>query len=341
MSSSKLHIQRSLPASGWDTEAVVVVVCVTLSFYNCIELLVLVLTGFRQWRGLYFFSLVIASAGVIPYCLGFLLEYFHLLVFWASMLFSSIGWTMLITGQAFVLYSRLGLIVTDAKVLKAVKWMIIIDALVFHSGTTIIQYGTAYGSHKSSFLHALYYMEKIQMTGFTVQEFIISGIYLWKTVQLLRMIQREGTRRVMWELLAINVIIILMDIALLVMEYKALRTMERAFKSVIYSVKLKLEFAVLGRLVDLVQSSHRTLSNALADVDSFVDSSVSRSNALNSAPATPTARRKSETVPIWMAKLEGETSHIEQAEMAPQNSIANGKQSPFITRPRNFDECSA
>lgn len=338
MSSSTPHSQRSSPTSGWDTEATIVVVCVTLSFYNCIELLVLVLTSFRQWRGLYFWSLVIASVGVIPYCIGFLLEYFHLLVFWASMLFSSIGWTMLITGQAFVLYSRLGLIVTDTKVLKAVKWMIIIDALVFHSGTTIIQYGTAYGSHRASFTRALYYMEKIQMTGFTVQEFIISGIYLWKTVQLLRMIQREGTRRVMWELFAINVVIILMDIALLAMEYKKLRAMERAFKSVIYSVKLKLEFAVLGRLVDLVQSSQRTLSHALADVGSFIDTSVSRSDI--QAPVPVTARRKSETVPDWMAKLEGQATHVEQAQIAPQGSIANGKQSPFITQPRNFDECS-
>ncbi|KAK5065035.1 hypothetical protein LTR84_000870 [Exophiala bonariae] len=338
MSISTTHTQGFSPTVGWDAEAIIVVVCVTLSFYNCVELLVLVLTSFRQWRGLYFFSLVIASIGVIPYCLGFLLEYFHLLVFWASMLFSSIGWTMLITGQAFVLYSRLGLILTDAKILKGVKWMIIIDAIVFHCGTTIIQYGTAYGSHKASFTHALFYMEKIQMTGFTVQEFIISGIYLWKTVQLLRMIQREGTRRVMWELLTINIVIILMDIALLAMEYKALRAMERAFKSVIYSVKLKLEFAVLGRLVDLVQSSQRTLSNALADVESFVDTSISRSDTQASAPMT--ARRKSETVPDWMAKLEGETSHVEQAQVAPHSSTANGKRSPFITRPRDFDECS-
>lgn len=339
MSNSNPQVQHFSRKSGWDAEAIVVVVCVTLSLYNCMELLVLILTSFREWRGLYFCSLVIASVGVIPYCVGFLLEYFELLVFWASMLFSSVGWTMLITGQAFVLYSRLGLILTDTKILKAVKWMIIIDAIVFHAGTTIIQYGTTYGSHKVAFAHALFYMEKIQMTGFTVQEFIISGIYLWKTVQLLRMIQREGTRRVMWELFAINVIIILMDIALLAMEYRALRAMERAFKSVIYSVKLKLEFAVLGRLVDLVQSSHRTLSNALADVDSFVDTSMSRSNTQASNSAT--ARRKSETtVPDWMAKLEGQTSHVENAQTAQRDSITNIKQSPFITRPRSFDEIS-
>ena len=188
--------------------------------------------------------------------------------------------------------------------------MIILDAVIFHTGTTVIQYGTMYGSEQESFKRALFYMEKIQMTAFTVQEFIISGIYLWQTVQLLKTIQREGTRRVMWELFAINVIIILMDIALLAMEYKALRAMERAFKSVIYSVKLKLEFAVLGRLVDLVQSSKRTLSNTLADVDSFVDTSISRTNTQASMGA---AMHKNGNVPDWMAKLEGQTAHVEHA----------------------------
>jgi len=315
------------------------VVCITLSFYNCIELLVLILTSFRQWHGLYFFSLVIASLGIIPYCLGFLLEYFEFLVFWASMLLSSIGWTMLITGQACVLYSRLGLIVTDAKLLRAVKWMITIDAVALHSGTTIVQYGSELGSRKPSFMDALFYVEKIQMTGFTIQEFIISGIYLWKTVQLLHLIQREGVRRVMWELLSINVIIILMDIALLTLEYNKLRAMERAFKSVIYSVKLKLEFAVLGRLVDLVQSSHRTLSDAFADVNSFVDNSRPLSNTQSSSPVM--TRRKSETVPDWMAKLEGQASQVNKTQIEQRDSKTDIEQRSIITGTRSCDEISA
>ncbi|OQV05748.1 hypothetical protein CLAIMM_10426 [Cladophialophora immunda] len=144
-------------------------------------------------------------------------------------------------------------------------------------------------------------MEKIQMTAFCIQEFIISGIYLWKTVQLLNFVSKEGTRRVMWELFIINAIIILMDIALLSLEYKGLRTMERAFKSFIYSVKLKMEFAVLGKLVNLVQSSTRTLSNALADVDSF--------RTPSSAHSQP-----NDQMPDWMAKLESRPVHVEHVE---------------------------
>ena len=95
--------------NGWTAEAITVLTCLTLSLYNCIELVLIILTTFQTWHGLYFTSLIVATVGIIPYCLGFLLEYFGILVFWASILFSTIGWVMLITGQSFVLYSRLGL----------------------------------------------------------------------------------------------------------------------------------------------------------------------------------------------------------------------------------------
>ncbi|EXJ75488.1 uncharacterized protein A1O5_02184 [Cladophialophora psammophila CBS 110553] len=286
----------------WTAEAIIVVTCMTISLYNCVELLLTILTTFREWHGLYFVSLIVASVGIIPYCLGFILEYFEVLVFWAALMFSTIGWVMMITGQSFVLYSRLGLILQNDRILKGIKWMIITDALIFHTLTTVFQYGQAYGGEKSAFNRALFYMEKIQMTAFCIQEFIISGIYLWKTVQLLNLVSKEGTRRVMWELLTINAIIILMDIALLSLEYKGLRTMERAFKSFIYSVKLKMEFAVLGKLVNLVQSSTRALSNALADVDSF------------RTPSTATHSQQNDQMPDWMAKLESRPIHIEQVQ---------------------------
>ncbi|OQV05749.1 hypothetical protein CLAIMM_10427 [Cladophialophora immunda] len=112
----------------WTAEAIIVVTCMTISLYNCVELLLTILTTFREWHGLYFVSLIVASVGIIPYCLGFLLEYFRILVFWATMMFSTIGWVMMITGQSFVLYSRLGLILQNDRILKGIKWMIITDA---------------------------------------------------------------------------------------------------------------------------------------------------------------------------------------------------------------------
>jgi len=211
---------------------------------------------------------------------------------------------MLITGQSFVLYSRLGLILQNDRILKGVKWMIITDALIFHTLTTIFQYCQAYGGEQNAFDRALFYMEKIQMTAFCIQEFIISGLYLWKTVDLLKLVSRQGTRKVMWELFTINFLIILMDIALLALEYKGLRALERAFKSVIYSIKLKMEFAVLGKLVNLVQSSTRALSATLGDIDSF------------RTPSTAVELPPDDRMPDWLVKVESHPVHIEHAHSA-------------------------
>lgn len=166
-------------------------------------------------------------------------------------------------------------------------------------------------------------MEKIQMTIFCIQEFIISGLYLWKTVALLKVIQKKGTRKVMMELFVINIIIVVGDIALLVLEYSGHRVEERLFKGFVYSVKLKLEFAILSKLVGLVQSSQRTLSNALADVDTFVDASRTTSAAL--IPTAYQPKSTADQMPDWLAKLEDR--HVQHIEHAGTSSEPN----PFIT----------
>ncbi|KAJ9656396.1 hypothetical protein H2198_004974 [Neophaeococcomyces mojaviensis] len=308
----------------WNGESIVVVTAATVSLYNSFELLLMVVSRFKEWRSLLFISLVVASFGVIPYFVGFMMEYFQWTVYWAAMLVSTVGWVLLITGQSVVLYSRLGLILNNPTILKAVKWMIIVDAIIFHIPTTVVQFGKTYGSQQQNFSHALFYIEKIQMTGFCIQEFIISGLYLWKTVELLRIVSKKGTRRVMIELFIINIIIIIGDIALLVLEYSGQRVMERTFKGFVYSVKLKLEFAILSKLVDLVQSSQRNLSHALADVDTFVD--VSRTGTTSTVLSTVQAPRSSNNeLPGWMAKLEERSvPHVEHIE----RKISD----PFITR---------
>ena len=62
-------------------------------------------------------------------------------------------------------------------------------------------------------------------------------------------------KRIMWELLVINVVIIALDIALLVIEYLDLRVVEQTFKGLAYSFKLKMELAILGRLVEIAHTN--------------------------------------------------------------------------------------
>jgi len=55
----------------------------------------------------------------------------------------------------------------------------------------------------------------------------------------------------MHHLIYINVLIILMDITLLCMEYANLYEIQITFKGTLYSIKLRLEFAVLNSLMSL------------------------------------------------------------------------------------------
>jgi hypothetical protein len=61
----------------------------------------------------------------------------------------------------------------------------------------------------------------------------------------------------MHQLVFINIVIILMDMALLSMECASLYLLETVTKGVCYSIKLKLEFAILSRLVKFVGAAQK------------------------------------------------------------------------------------
>jgi hypothetical protein len=235
--------------------AAVVVLSSAISLYNALELLLLIFITFKNWRGLYFWSLLMTSFAVIPYSVGYLVEYFdppHVLV---GDVINNVGWITMVTGQSVVLYSRLHLILHDEKMLRWVKWLIIILPIAFYFPTSVTHYGTY--SDITTFDNAFHVIEKLQMTGFCIQEFIISGLYMREVLRFLKLgITQEGARRTMWELLTINLIIIILDIGLLVTEYLNLSIFEQTFKGVTYSVKLKMELAILGKLVSMAQSGN-------------------------------------------------------------------------------------
>ncbi|EAW11998.1 uncharacterized protein ACLA_007570 [Aspergillus clavatus NRRL 1] len=231
-----------------------------ISFYNVVELVVLVLSTFRRWRGLYFWSLLLSGCfGVVPYSLGFLLKFFTSANSTLSVTMLSIGWWTMVTGQAFVLYSRLHLVLRDERVLRRVLVMIIANVFLLHIPTTVLTYGSNVVDRSPVFVQGYNIMEKLQMTGFTIQEVVISSLYVWETVKLLRLGSDKDKQRIMYQLVGINIIIVLMDMALLGLEYASYYAVQITLKGAIYSLKLKLEFAVLGRLVDVIHGNRRPI----------------------------------------------------------------------------------
>ncbi|KAJ9193230.1 hypothetical protein DTO164E3_6852 [Paecilomyces variotii] len=259
-----------------------------IAWYNAIELIVLLFVTFSQYKGLYFWSLLCSAVvGVVPYSLGFLLKFFNLTsARWLSVTFLTVGWYFMVTGQSIVLYSRLHLVLRNPRVLQRVLFMIIADAIVLHVPTTVVTFGSNFDYDTTAYVRGYNVMEKIQMTGFCLQEFIISGLYIIETVKLLKLNPDKRNRKIMYQLLGINLLIIAMDLGLLLAEYLNFYVIETTLKGAVYSVKLKLEFAVLGKLVHLVHSHGWKPQPASSpnDFPDFVDATRVTSDVTHAAP---------------------------------------------------------
>ncbi|KAJ5508075.1 hypothetical protein N7527_010218 [Penicillium freii] len=263
------------------------IVFTSIALYNAIELLILLFLTFTHYRGLYFWTLLLSVVlGVVPHAIGHLLGFFTLAPLWFSLTLSTVGFYVMVPGQSLVLYSRLHLVVNNNKVLRFVLWLIIIDAIILLIPTTVLTFGTAYAPSPSMII-GYNVMERMQLAWFCAQEILISSIYIVETVKLLRMMPDKDRRRsrIMYELLTINLVIILLDICLLLVEYIGLYSLQTTLKGMVYSIKLKLEFGVLGKLVDLVQT-HRSqpTSSEREEYPGFVDPSQITSDITHAAP---------------------------------------------------------
>lgn len=106
------------------------------------------------------------------------------------------------------------------------------------------------------------------MTLFSVQEIIISAIYLWEVRRFLKVWQ-DNTRKLMYELIIVNILLILLDVALLSVEFVDLYMIETTLKGMVYSIKLKLEIGVLSRMVKIVKvrNEARQINDCEEDID--------------------------------------------------------------------------
>ena len=225
-----------------------------IAWYNCGELILLILIRFKKRKGLYFWSLMITAWAIIIYQIGV----------WGKMVnitrnslitqtLDNIGWVFMVGGNSFILYSRLHLITLNRQMLRLVFWAIVINTILMYIPTTALDYGC--NIHNSGgWCRGYSIMERIQMTMFSIQEFTISGIYLAEAWRYLKTayVPDGRSKRVIYELVCVNVILILLDVALLSVEYVDLYQIEVTLKGLVYSVKAKLELGVLSRLVKIV-----------------------------------------------------------------------------------------
>ncbi|KAK2754033.1 hypothetical protein FQN54_007202, partial [Arachnomyces sp. PD_36] len=234
-----------------------------VAFYNVIELHSLLFYTFKRYQGLYFWSVLVVIWGIMLNGLAVVLEFFgyakntaELMPVLAVLL---IGWYMMATGQAVVLYSRLHLLVHDTKVLRAVLIMIIGTAIILHIPltTVIFMVNNLPADHPVGKVYKVW--EPLQLTCFSLQEMIISTLYIFRTVKMLRLnkgLRDTNVRKTFLRLIYMNVFIMMLDITLIALQYAGYDTLQHFYKPAVYSVKVKVEFAVLNQLIEVTKGQN-------------------------------------------------------------------------------------
>ncbi|OAQ64031.1 hypothetical protein VFPPC_05378 [Pochonia chlamydosporia 170] len=220
---------------------------------NCVEIFILAIHTFKKYTGLYFWSILIANTGTLFFAIANILRLFGLVANFPISVALVLNWWVMVTGQSVVLYSRLHLVTSNRQTIRWVLAMIVTNFFIIHIPVTIVWLGCQLDPGR--FLHLFNVWERVQLSVFTLQEFIISGIYIWEAGHSLKVILanrgQEG-QNVIRQLVLINSLVILFDISLCITEFTGYLYVQTTYQPFIYSLKLKMEFIILNKLIDII-----------------------------------------------------------------------------------------
>lgn len=223
----------------------------TLALYMSALIDVKVFTTFKRRNTIYFWSLLVTSWGIMSHSLGIILKWFVGSCPWyVNTAFASFGWWGMVTGQSLVLYSRLHLVIRSPKILRSVLAMIIVDFCIFQVPTTILTFGSNQAD-PGMWLKVYNVYERIQLIIFTLQELIISVLYIRAAFKMLLPDDPSETRITKKFLIYLNVLCIVLDIAFVCEVYSGEWVYKTGTQSLAYAIKLTIEFIVLNKLMEV------------------------------------------------------------------------------------------
>jgi hypothetical protein len=218
-----------------------------------LELTFQIYATFKKYSGLYFWSLLFCTWSLTIRQIGRICIYLVPgcnQVF--SLTFAMLGWLGTVTGFAVVLYSRLYLVTRSRRILRGVLGMIVADVFILHLPTMMAQIGVI-TKHQPSWISWYPIIGKVQIVGFSLQETIISGLYIKAARRMVKESYNAHTKHCIRQLILVQIVCILLDIPFIVLVYAEIFLLKATLTSFVYAVKLKLEFIVLNRLVSIAK----------------------------------------------------------------------------------------
>ncbi|MCJ1458187.1 hypothetical protein MMC28_008558 [Mycoblastus sanguinarius] len=226
---------------------------VAMSFLLFIDINVGIWRLFKRREGLYYWFMVLGTWGVLFDAVGVILKYFmlpqslHLWPLYTLFIFG--GWVIYAPAELLVLYSRLHLVCQSRKTQRWVLVLIISSAVTLIVPTGVFMWPAEDPKYSSLWSPRKAYMDRVNQTGFSLVEFSITGIYIRSLVEQLRFKTSIRQRRVMLDLIYVNIIAICLDVLSIALIFCNRLGLSHPIQPFSYIVKLKLEFVVLNQLM--------------------------------------------------------------------------------------------
>ncbi|KAL4983027.1 hypothetical protein BDW68DRAFT_191678 [Aspergillus falconensis] len=218
-----------------------------IAAYNTLELLCWIFDFSKRWQGLYFWS-ILTQRSPSPLALGISI---------------ALVYPCILVSQALVLYSRLYLI-TKGCIVTFVLWLIILSSVFLYIPFITILVGASAGDRRFFGTQTEHLNDRYATLGSIARELLICGIYIYEAIRHLKPIMHMKGRaglKVLIHLIALNVAVVLLDLLMIMSlcttKYRIGRWYKGAgipYGAFAQSVKLKTEFSVLNKLVELLEA---------------------------------------------------------------------------------------
>ena len=220
-SNSPYHISESAATKWKPGEKLAAAGFVALVFFLVVDVNVAIHRIFKKRQGLYYYGMLLGTWGCAIDAIGIILKYFlhpHISrsshVWPISLLCLLGGWTLYAPAQLLVLYSRLHLVNRSRKIQKSILVMIILVVLANIIPSWVVDWPAFDVSpHRSSVWsprEAI--VDRYTQPVFTCAECVLSSVYLWSLYKLLNPKCSVRQRRVMLDLIYVNVVVVCLDI---------------------------------------------------------------------------------------------------------------------------------
>ena len=210
---------------------------------------------FKKKQGLYYWCMLLGPWGCIVNTIAIVLKYLlpnsdRLWPLYTPFMVG--GWTIYFPAQLLALYSRLHLINQNYDLQRRVLIMIIVVAVLIIIPTWFLAWHAfnPYDRHISSlYSPRKAIMDRCSQIACTFTETVISSIYIRSLSKLLKLKPSVRQRRVLTDLIYVNIIAIFLDVVVVVLVFFDQLGIGRSIQTFSYILKLKLEFVALNQLM--------------------------------------------------------------------------------------------